>query len=319
MTILLLETIHPEAQALLESYDRVRLAPTAEAAREAVEQERVVAIVTRGRGQISAGLIALCPALRAVARCGVGLDNIDTAAAAARGVAVVYAPGSTTHAVAEHTLMLMLAAARRLVSAAVAVRADGWEFRNGYQGYDLAGRTLGIVGMGAIGRRVAWMSEGLGMKVIYWSRRQRSDAHAYVELPELLATADVISLHVELTVETTHLIGERELATVRPGAILINTARGAVVDQRAVAAALRAGRLAAFAADVLEREPPPPDDALLGDERAILTPHIAALTDVTYRTMCLRTAANLLAVLRGEPPEAESLYRANHSDVKREV
>lgn len=319
MTILLLETIHPEAQALLESYDRVRLALTAEAAREAVEQEQVVAIVTRGRGQITAGLIAACPALRAVARCGVGLDNIDSAAAAARGVAVVYAPGSTTHAVAEHTLMLMLAAARRLVAAAVAVRSQGWEFRNGYQGYDLAGRTLGIVGMGAIGQRVAWMAEGLGMKVIYWSRRRRSAEHTYVELPELLGSADVISLHVELTQETTHLIGERELALLKPEAILINTSRGAVVDQRAVAAALRAGRLSAFAADVLEREPPAPDEPLLDDERVIVTPHIAALTDTTYRAMCLRTAANLLAVLRGEQPEAASLYRVRHNGAHAEA
>jgi phosphoglycerate dehydrogenase-like enzyme len=319
MTILLLETIHAEAQALLESYDRVRLASTADAVREAVEQEQVVAIVTRGRGEITAGLMAACPVLRAVARCGVGLDNIDSAAAAARGVAVIYAPGSTTHAVAEHTLMLMLAAARRLVAAAVAVRARGWEFRNGYQGYDLAGRTLGVVGMGAIGQRVAWMAEGLGMRVIYWSRRRRSPEHTYVELPELLASADVISLHVELTPETTHLISERELALVRPGAILINTSRGAVVDQGAVATALRAGRLGSFAADVLEREPPAPDEALLDDERVILTPHIAALTDVTYRAMCLRTAVNLLAVLRGEQPEAASLYRGHHSGAHAEA
>jgi D-3-phosphoglycerate dehydrogenase len=312
MTILLLETIHPEAQTLLESYDRVRLAPTADAVREAVEQEQVVAIVTRGRGQISAGLIAACPALRAVARCGVGLDNIDSAAATARGVAVVYAPGSTTGAVAEHTLMLMLAAARRLVAAATMVRADHWEFRNGYQGYDLAGRTLGIVGMGAIGQRVARLAEGLGMEVIYWSRRRRSPSDNYVELSTLMARADVISLHVELTPETRHLIGARELAVLRPGAILINTARGAVVDQQAVVEALRDGRLAAFAADVLEREPPVADEALLDDDRVILTPHIAALTDVTYRTMCVRTAANLLAVLRGEPPEAASIYRATH-------
>ncbi len=310
MTILLLETIHPEAQALLASYDRVRLASTADAVREAVEQEQVVAIVTRGRGQISAGLIAACPALRAVARCGVGLDNIDSAAASARGVAVVYAPGSTTGAVAEHTLMLMLAAARRLVAAATMVRADHWEFRNGYQGYDLAGRTLGIVGMGAIGQRVAHLAEGLGMEVIYWSRRRRSPNDNYVELPILMARADVISLHVELTPETRHLIGSRELALLRPGAILINTARGAVVDQQAVVEALSDGRLAAFAADVLEREPPVADEALLDDDRVTLTPHIAALTDVTYRTMCVRTAANLLAVLRGEQPEADSLYRA---------
>jgi D-3-phosphoglycerate dehydrogenase len=308
MTILLLETIHPDAQALLESYDRVRLASTAEAAREAVEQERVVAIVTRGRGRIGAGLIDACPHLRAVARCGVGLDNIDSAAAAARGVAVVFAPGSTTSAVAEHTLMLMLAAARRLLPAAAAVRADNWAVRNSYQGYDLAGRTLGVVGMGAIGRRVAELAQSVGMRVIYWSRRRRSNGFTYVELPELLASSDVISLHVELTRETTHLIGEAELALVKPGAILINTARGGVLDQRAIVAALRSGQLAAFAADVLELEPPQAGDPLLRDERVIITPHTAALTDVTYRTMCVRTATNLLAVLRGEEPEAGSIY-----------
>jgi len=319
MTILLLETIHPDAHALLEAHDRVRLATSADEVQEAVAQERIVAIVTRGRGQISAGLIAACPALRAVARCGVGLDNIDSAAAAAHGVAVVYAPGSTTAAVAEHTLLLMLAAARRLVAAANGVRAGHWEFRNGYQGFDLAGRTLGIVGMGAIGQRVAQLAEGLGMEVIYWSRRRRSPGDRYVELPQLLAAADVISLHVELTPETRHLIGEQELSLLKPGAILVNTARGAVVDQGAVAAALRDGRLAAFAADVLEAEPPAPDERLIADERAIVTPHIAALTDVTYRAMCLRTAANLLAVLRGEQPEPESIYRVRENGANASV
>lgn len=315
MTILLLESVHPEAHALLAAHDQVRLAETTDAVREVVEREQVVAIVTRGRGQVTAQLMAACPALRAVARCGVGLDNVDRAAAAARGVAVVYAPGSTTSAVAEHTLMLMLAAARRLVAAANAVRSDDWVFRNGYQGYDLAGRTLGVVGMGAIGQRVAGLAESLGMEVIYWSRRRRSNGHTYVELAELLAQADVISLHVELTAGTRHLIGERELALVKPGAILINTARGSVVDQQAVLAALRNGRLAAFAADVLEREPPAPGDALVADERVILTPHIAALTDSTYRAICLRTVTNLLAVLNNEQPEPGSLYRAEPNDL----
>jgi D-3-phosphoglycerate dehydrogenase len=306
MTILLLETLHADAEALLASY----AAPinVGEDAGAPFDPQAVEAILTRGRGRVTAALIERCPNLKAVARCGVGLDNVDTAAARARGVPVIYAPGATTTAVAEHTMMLILAAARGLRPIAEAVHSGDWGARNGYSGVELAGKTLGIVGLGQIGRRVAEMGAALGMRVVTWSRASRGEYPA-LPLEELLREADIISLHVALTPATRHLIGAAALAQVKPEAILINTARGGIVDQQALRAALAQDRLGGFAADVLESEPPGQDEPLLRDPRVLITPHIAALTDRTYRAICVETAANVLAVLRGQPPDPQSLFR----------
>lgn len=308
MTILLLETLHHEALALLAAFADVMLATTPEALDAAVAAGTIRAILTRGKGRVSAALLDRCPDVQVVARCGVGLDNIDTAAVAARNVPLIYAPGSTTQAAAEHTLMLMLALARRLRPLARAVHAGNWAVRDGYQSQELAERTLGVIGLGAIGQRVAELGAALGMHVIYWSRSGRDPRFELRPLDRLLAEADVVSVHVALADDTQHLIGTPELALLKPGALLINTARGAVIDQAALLQALAENRLGGFAADVLEREPPAADDPLLHDDRVLLTPHTAALTDRTYREICVRTAANVLAVLRGEQPEAAAVF-----------
>ena len=309
MTILLLETLHHEAVALLAAFDDLALATTPDALDLAVAAGDICAILTRGKGRVSAALLDRCPGVRVVARCGVGLDNIDTVAAAARNVPVIYAPGSTTQAAAEHTLLLMLALARRLRPLARAVHAGNWAVRDGYQSQELAGRRLGIIGLGAIGRRVAELGAALGMHVSYWSRSGRDERFELRPLDRLLAEADVVSVHVALASDTQHLIGAPELALLKPDALLINTARGAVIDQAALLQVLAENRLGGFAADVLEHEPPASDDPLLHDDRVLLTPHTAALTDRTYREICVRTARNVLAVLGGEQPEAEAVYR----------
>lgn len=309
MTILLLESIHPAAHALLAAHDRVVLAPSPEAGAASAD-DSVVAILTRGRGRIAAELIERLPALCAVARCGVGLDNIDVGAARRRGVYVVYAPGSTTNALAEHTLLLMLAAARRLYTLAEAVRDGRWSVRDQYLGGELRGRTLGIVGLGAIGRRVAELAGAFGMRVLYWSRSSTDARYVRRALPALLAESDIVSLHVALTAETKHLIGADQLGQMKPGAILINTARGALIDQHALRAVLAEERLGYFAADVLDGEPPAPDDPLLRSDRVLLTPHTAALTDQTYEAMCVSTARNVLTILRGETPEEGAIFRS---------
>ncbi len=308
MTIVLLESVHPDALTLLQTYGNVVALDDPGDLERVYHIPQVEAIITRGRGQIRQALIEALPDLRVVARCGVGLDNVDVQAAAARGVAVIYAPGSTTTAVAEHTLLLMLALARRLLPTATAVRARHWAIRNGYQGMELAGKTLGIIGMGMIGQRVAQLASALGMTVIYWNRSTLPGPGQAVALDELLRQADVISVHVALSQETRHLIGARELAQMKPGALLINTARGAIVDQAAVAQALANGHLGGFAADVLDVEPPPGDEPLLQQTNALLTPHIAALTADTYRLMCVSTVTNVLALLGGEQPAPESVY-----------
>lgn len=308
MTIVLLESIHEDARAMLAELDGVaQIGAPDELA--ALPGAPVVALLTRGKGRVTRELIGRCPDLRVVARCGVGLDNIDLQAAAERSIPVIYAPGSATNAVAEHTLLLMLAAARRLRPLAAAVHAGNWAVRDGYGGIELTGKTLGVVGLGAIGRRVASLGEAFGMRVIYWSRASATTRYQARTLPDLLREADVVSLHLSLTGETRGVIGANEIALMKPGALLINTSRGAVIDQQALLHALDRGYLAGFAADVLEPEPPEPGERLLDHERVLITPHTAVLTDVTYREMCVRTARNVLAVLRGEPPEPESVFK----------
>jgi phosphoglycerate dehydrogenase-like enzyme len=308
MTILLLEPIQADAHALLADFERTVLPDTPAALDRALDSEPIHAVLTRGRGRIDDALMARCPALRVVARCGVGLDNIDLVAAKRRAITVIYAPGSTTSAVAEHTLMLMLAGARRLRQTAAAVHAGNWAVRDGYSSTELNGKILGIIGMGAIGRRVAALAETFGMQIVAWTRSGDTAGYPLLPLVDVLHAADLVSLHVALTPATHHMIGATELTLMKPGALLINTARGALIDQAALAAALERGTPGYFASDVLDPEPPHAGEPLLASERTLITPHVAAITETTYRAMCVRTASNVLAVLRGEAPEAASVY-----------
>lgn len=314
--ILLLESLHPEAEALLE-----RAGPVLRAVdpnEPPAELSGMRAILTRGRGRIQEALLARCPVLAVIARAGAGLDNLDTAAAARRGIAVIHAPGANTSTVAEHTLALMLDLARGITRSARAVAAGRWEERARYRGDELDGLTLGIVGFGSIGRRVAALASAFGMHVLVAAHASRADAPArtegdsYPRLPlhELLASADIITLHVPLTPATRHLIGAAELACMKPGALLVNTARGALVDMPGLRSALARGALGGFAADVLDVEPPATDDPLLAAENVLFTPHVASLTAATYRTLCLFTAENVARVLRGEPADPRSVFRS---------
>jgi D-3-phosphoglycerate dehydrogenase / 2-oxoglutarate reductase len=315
VTILLLETLHPDAEAALAEAGRVVLAEGPDEAIATVQGGGVEAILTRGRGQVRRALLQAGAQLRVVARAGVGLDNVDVAAASELGIPVINSPGSTTVAVAEQTMALMGALVRDLYTGVHAVRTGGWEARREYDGDDLAGKRLGVVGMGQIGQRVARLAAAYDMEVVYWSRREKQVPYPFLPLPELLASSDVVSLHVALTPDTRHLIGAPELAAMKPGSYLVNTARGAVVDQGAVHRALEGGRLAGFAADVLEQEPPDPADPILAHPRAMITPHTAALTRATYRMLCVRTARNVVAALRGEPVEPGCI--ANEAALRR--
>jgi len=301
--ILLLESLHPEAEArLAEAGDLLR---AADPNQPPADLARVRAILTRGRGQIREALLARCPALQVIARAGAGLDNLDTAAAAKRGITVIFAPGANTNTVAEHTLALMLDLARGITRDAGSVAAGRWDDRARYQGDELGGLTLGIVGFGNIGKRVAQLAEAFGMRVIVAAHNRREG----LPLRELLAASDIVSLHVPLTPATRTMIGAAELACMKRGARLINTARGALIDMQALHAALASGALGGFAADVLDVEPPAADDPLLALPNVLLTPHVASLTAATYRTLCLSTAENVVRVLRGETPEPRSVFR----------
>lgn len=308
MTILLLEPLHPAAEAMLAERGPVVHAQSDAHALEIARAGGVTGILTRGKGRITAELMRACgPSLKAVSRAGAGLDTVDVAAAGDLGIAVIFAPGMNAQTTAEHALMLMMMAGRMAAVLNANVKAGNWAVRDGYEGVELGGKTLGVVGLGNIGSRVAQLGQAFGMRVIYWSRHARDPRFTYRDLDALLAEADVVSLHLALSDDTRGLIDARRLALLRPSAMLVNTARGALIDQPALARALTTGRLAAFAADVLAEQPPRSDDPLLASERVTLTPHVAGLTDRTYREVCVFCARNVLAVIAGRPPDPNAI------------
>jgi D-3-phosphoglycerate dehydrogenase len=306
--IVLLESVHPDALALLQAADTVRVMADPVELDGDVPLSSVRAVLTRGRGRITAEMCGRLPNLEVVGRCGAGLDNIDVAAAKAAGVTVVHAPGRTTHAVSEHAVMLMLALSRRLTSLDAAVKRGAWSEREAYEGVELRGKRLGIVGLGAIGRRIAEVGKVLDMEVAYWSRTSRDPDLELVELDDLLSTADVIQICLALTPETRGLIGSRQFAGMKAGVLVVNTARAQIIDQPALRAAIAAGTIGGYGADVWDPEPPAADDPLLAHERVVVTPHVAGLTDVTYREICIGPAAAAVAILRGEQPDPTCVY-----------
>lgn len=249
------------------------------------------------------------PGLRVVSNYAVGFDNIDVAEAARRGVAVGNTPGVLTETTADLAFALLMASARRLPEAERYVRAGRWRMWSPtlLLGSDVHGATLGIVGFGRIGQAVARRAAGFGMTVLCHSRTSVAAALVaelgvtVVPLDELLRRSDFVSLHVTLTPETRHLIDARALALMKPTAVLVNTARGGVVDGRALHAALRDGVIAGAALDVTDPEPIAPDDPLLTLGSCLVVPHVGSATRATRGRMAQMAAANLLAGVRGEP------------------
>ena len=246
--------------------------------------------------------------LKVVANFAVGYDNIDVEALRARGVRATNTPDVLTNATAELTVALMLAAARRVVEADAAVRADRWSPSEdgALLGRELAGATVGLVGFGRIARRVAALLRGFEVRLLVNSRTRPADASGveFRELGDLLDASDFVSLHVPLTKETEHLIGAHALAVIRRGAILVNTSRGGVVDTGALIDALRSRRLAAAGLDVYEDEPHVPAE-LRELPNTVLLPHIGSATATARDGMARLCAENVIAVLEGrEPPAA---------------
>ncbi|RIK68287.1 MAG: D-glycerate dehydrogenase [Planctomycetota bacterium] len=242
---------------------------------------------------------------RVIATCAVGYDNIDVAAAAKLGIVITHTPDVLTETTADLAWTLMLSAARRAGEGERVVRAGqwrGWGMMD-FLGTDVFGKTLGIVGAGRIGTAVARRASGFRMKLLYHARTSKPEMEALgarrVALNELLESSDFVSLHVPLTEETRHLIDEKALGRMKRDAILINSARGAVVDQDALIAALAGGRLAAAGLDVYAHEPAVPPE-LVRLENVVLLPHIGSATVATRTEMARRAARNVVAVLRGE-------------------
>jgi phosphoglycerate dehydrogenase-like enzyme len=264
-----------------------------------------IAVNIRAHARFSDTVFAACPNLQMVSVWGTGTDNIDLHAAGMRGVTVCNTPGVNAFAVAEHALTLMLVVGRKVVALDREMHAGKWPREMLTQ---LVGKTLGVFGMGTIGARVAALGRAIGMDVLGWSaqgdaaRIKKAGARP-ASKDEILSTADVVSLHVRLATETRGFIGRKELALMKPTAILVNTGRGALVDRDALLAALREGRLLGAGLDVFHQEPLAPDDPILALPNVVCSPHNAGQTPEVVRDGLLRAVANVEAFLKGSPTD----------------
>ncbi|HEV8307813.1 MAG TPA: hydroxyacid dehydrogenase [Methylomirabilota bacterium] len=307
--IVLAGAIHPDGHAHLEQEARVVVA-TAETEDGLIEAAaEAEGILFRARPRCTERLMAACPRLRVVGRHGVGLDTVDIPAATRLGIAVVHAPGANSQAVAEHALMLMLACVKHTTAVDRMTRAGDWRARQVLPNTELAGKTLGIVGVGNIGRRVAKFAGAIGMRVLGYDKYVAADevrrrgAEPVASLEALLPQVDVLTCHTPLTPETRHMINERTLALLKPEAIFINTSRGPVHDERALFEALTRRRLASAGLDVFEEEPSPVDNPLLNLDTVVCSSHVAGATREAMRHSSLQVTGEMLRVLRGEQPQ----------------
>jgi glyoxylate reductase len=259
--------------------------------------------------RVDGALLDAAPKLKVVSNYAVGFNNVDVAACTARGVCVGNTPGVLTDATADLAVTLLLAAARCIPQGAADAKAGRWLTWEplGWMGKDLAGRTLGIVGMGRIGFATAQrLHRGWGMKVLYTARGPKADADRElgarrVELDELLAESDFVSVHADLNPTTQGLFGAAQFAKMKPSAVFVNTARGPLVDQSALAAALRKGTIFAAGLDVTDPEPLPPSHELYSLPNCLIVPHVASATVETRNAMARKCANNLLAGVKGDP------------------
>ncbi len=267
---------------------------------EELAKQPAQAILMRGNPPVSQAVLDAAPELRVIAKHGVGVDSVDLAAATAHGVLVMVVGDANAPAVAELTLGCILALGRELWSLSARVRSGQWD-RGSYQGSELRGRTLGLIGFGRIGRRVAELARCCGMRVIALTRSPQSitPVERAASFEALLAASDIVSLHCPLIAETRGLMNRQAFAMMKPGALFINTARGALVDEAALADALSSGRLAGAALDTLAEEPPAPGNPLLSAPNLIITPHIAGQTGAAVERMGIAAAENIIAVLTG--------------------
>ena len=296
------EKVHPDAVALLKDYRLIYTGAdfTQQELVALIEQEQPVAILAR-YGKIDEQVMAASKKLKVIGRHGVGMDAIDQEAARRLGVKAIAATGSNSQAVAELALGLILACARKISWIDKRMHAGHWD-KQGYMGFELSGAVLGVVGCGSIGGRVVRFAQAIGMQVIvcdpYLQADQLPPGTAKVELDELLAKSDVVSLHCPLDASTKGMLDARRLGLMRKGAILVNTARAGMFDERAMQERLQAGELH-LGLDCFVEEPLPSSSAWLGTPNSVLTPHIGGTTNGGLRGMAVGAAENILSVLKG--------------------
>ncbi|MGM0494430.1 MAG: phosphoglycerate dehydrogenase [Armatimonadota bacterium] len=304
-TVLICDAIAEEGVELLRDRAEVLIAVGWERERLLAEIPQADAVIVRSATELDTELIDAATKLRVIARAGVGVDNIDLDAATRRGIAVVNTPTGNTIAAAEHTMAMMLALARRIPAANAALKDGRWAKKEA-TGRQLFRKALGIIGLGKIGQEVARRARAFEMTVIAHDPYVPADAARDlgaepVELAQLLEKSDVISLHAALTEQTHHMIGREQLLLMKPGALLVNCARGSLVDECALVEALTEGRLGGAALDVFEREPEPRCD-LVGLPSVVATPHVAASTEEAQALVAREAAEQVLEVLSGGRP-----------------
>ncbi len=270
-----------------------------------IERVKDADVVINSRGSVTwrEDVLSKLPELKLIATCSIGTDMIDLDAASDRGIVVSNQPGRTAPVVAEHTFGLMFAAAKRAAFFTSEMKAGGWPRMDGMM---LQGKTLGIIGTGNIGAEMARLGRAIGMKVIAWTynpspERAESMQVEFVELDDLLRSADVVSIHAKLTEDSRNLIDARELKLMKPGALLVNGARGDIVNVHALVDALNSGHLGGAAVDVYDVEPVPADYPLLSCEQVVLTPHCADMTPEGVDLLNEGAVDNVIAFLQGEP------------------
>jgi D-3-phosphoglycerate dehydrogenase len=305
--VVISEWIDAAALEGLRSHHEVRLNPAGYAQSDwlAAVLSDAEAWIVRNQTRVNAEMLAHGKRLRVVGRVGVGLDNIDLSAVRAAGVALTWAPGSNAASVAEYVLGALIHLWRRFDGATEHVREGGWD-RQAWMGHEMVERTLGLIGIGDIGSRVARRARSFGLEVIAHDPRVHDASFAaqeigvrMVTLGEVLERSDAVSLHVPLLPETHHLINAAALARLRRGALLINTARGGLVDEPALAAALASGQVGGAALDVREHEPPGVNDPLRFAPNLLLTPHIAGVTVESNARASLHISHEVLRALAG--------------------
>jgi D-3-phosphoglycerate dehydrogenase len=308
MKFLVFEPMHQAGMDVLRAAGEVRVASSPKEDAILAEIGDMDGAVIRAGGGLTRRILEHAPKLKVAGRHGVGVDNIDLQAATEHGVQIVYTPEATTESVAEHTVAMMLSLSKKLTQGEMYARSGQFQKRLTMEGREMYGRTVGVIGLGRIGRRVARICHhAFAMPVLYSdvypsAELERELGARKVEMDELLRTAEYITVHVPLLPETNKLIGAAQFAMMRPEAMFFNLSRGAVVDEKALYQTLAERRIAGAGIDVFEQEPTPPDNPLLQLDNIVVTPHIATATAESLLKMSL-VAEDVVAVCQGRAPK----------------
>ncbi|MCX6656924.1 MAG: hydroxyacid dehydrogenase [Candidatus Bathyarchaeota archaeon] len=310
-TVVITEPINEAGVRFLEQHnvEVIHLPPGSKESALLDITPKAAGFITRGGVKVNREIMVANPNLKVIGVLGIGCDHVDLVAAKDLGKVVINTPDALTVTVAEMAIAMMLSMTRRIALADRAVRTGGWTRKySDLIGVELMGKTIGFVGLGRIGAATARRLKAFEVKLLYWSRTRHPDLEfeiglEWAELPSLLARSDILSLHVPGTTETHHLIGDAELSLMKRGAMIVNTARGRIIDEAALVKALRNGQISFAALDVFEKEPIVSDNPLLTMDNVVIAPHLGASSIEAMRRMAIQVAQGVIDVLEGREPK----------------